>query len=126
MKPVDHGSHCFSLDLQNEPILNRNSTTGLTGKSEEHIVYHWRIKKGGRGPDPPKNHKNIGYPSNIDPDPLKVIKLPSQHSMVGHYRHASKTPFQWRFAGRQTMAHFFWHFDLLSIPSKKKSVLDPL
>ena len=24
------------------------------------------------GPDPPlKNHKNIGVPSNIDPDPLK-------------------------------------------------------
>ena len=24
-----------------------------------------------RGPDPLKNHKNIGFPSNIDPDPLK-------------------------------------------------------
>ena len=32
--------------------------------------------------------------------------LPSQHSMVGHYRHASETPFQWRFAGGPMMAHF--------------------
>ena len=39
-----------------------------------------------RGPYPPpplKNHKNIGFPSNIDPCPLNITKLPSQHSMVG-------------------------------------------
>ena len=50
---------------------------------------------GGSGslPPPPKNHKNIGFPSNIDPDPLNITTLPSQHSMVGHYRHASETPF---------------------------------
>ena len=47
----------------------------------------------GSGPPPPKNHKKIGFLSNIDPDPLKITKLPSQHSIVGHYRHASKTPF---------------------------------
>ena len=51
---------------------------------------------GGRGSGPPlKNHKNIGFPSNFDPDPLK-IKLTSQHSMVGQYR----------FAGGPIMAHF--------------------
>ena len=49
------------------------------------------------GPDPPEKSQNIGFPSNIDPDPLKITKLPSQHSMVGHYRHANETPFQWRF-----------------------------
>ena len=39
----------------------------------------------GSGPPPPlKNHINIGLPSNIDPDPLKITKLPSHHSMVGH------------------------------------------
>ena len=42
-----------------------------------------------------KNHKNIGFPNNIDMDPLKITKLPSQHSTEGHYRHTSKTPFQW-------------------------------
>ena len=43
--------------------------------------------------------QNTVFSSNIDPDPLKFTKLLSQHSMVGHYLHASETPFQWRFAG---------------------------
>ena len=48
----------------------------------------------GSGPPPPlKNHKDIGFPSNIDLDPLKITKLPSQHSMLGHHWHASETPF---------------------------------
>ena len=65
------------------------------------------FRGGDRGSRPPlRNHKNIGFPSDIDPDPLKITKLPSQHSMVGHYRHASETPFQWRFAGGPMMAHF--------------------
>ena len=40
--------------------------------------------------------------------------------MVDHYRHVSETPFQWRFAGGPMMPHFYWHFDPLSIQSKKK------
>ena len=36
----------------------------------------------GRDP-PPENHKNIGFLSNIGPDPLKITKLPSQRSMLG-------------------------------------------
>ena len=45
--------------------------------------------RGGTGgldppPRPLKYHKNIGFHSNIDADPLKITKLPSQHSMVGH------------------------------------------
>ena len=68
---------------------------------------HGRIQRGDRGSGPPmKNHKNIGFPSILDPDPLKITKLPSQHSSVCHYRHACKTPFQWRFAGGPIMAHF--------------------
>ena len=54
------------------------------------ITMHGRIQTGGTGgldtPPPLKNHKNIGFPNNIDPDPLKITKLPSQHSMVGHYQ----------------------------------------
>ena len=57
----------------------------------KNIVVHARIqRKGGRamGPDPPppplKNHKNIGFLSNTGPDPLKITKLPSQHSMLGN------------------------------------------
>ena len=69
---------------------------------------HVRIQMGGqvvRSP-PLKNNKDIGFPRNIDPDHLKITKLPSHHSMVGHYRHANETPFQWRIAGGPIMAHF--------------------
>ena len=56
---------------------------------------HGRIQRGDRGSGPlAENHKNIGFPSNIDPDPQLITKLPSQHSMVGHHGHASETPFQ--------------------------------
>ena len=36
--------------------------------------------------------------SNTGPDSLKIAKLPSQHSMEGHHRHANETPimaFRW-------------------------------
>ena len=61
---------------------------------------------GDRGPDPPplKNHKNIGFLRNTGLDPLKITKLPSHHSMFGHHRHASETPFKWCFAGGPMMA----------------------
>ena len=69
------------------------------------------------GPDPLKNKQNIGFSSNSDPNSLKITRLASQHSMVGHYRHASETPLKWRFAGGPMMAHFKWHFGPLPIPS---------
>ena len=59
------------------------------------------------GPDPPENHKNIGFLSNIGPDPLKITKLPSQHTTVGHYQPVSETPFKWRFAGGPMMARLY-------------------
>ena len=41
---------------------------------------------GGAGfPIPLKNRKNIGFLSNTGLDPLKISKLPSQHSMLGHH-----------------------------------------
>ena len=59
---------------------------------------------GAADPDPLKNYKNIGSPRNTGPDPLKITQIPSQPSMLGHHRHASETPFKWRFAGGPTMA----------------------
>ena len=55
----------------------------------------------GSGPHPtsPKNHKNIVFFSNTGPDPMKITKLPSQHSMLGCHQHASELPLKWRFAG---------------------------
>ena len=51
-----------------------------------------------------KNHKNIGFLSNTGPDPLKITKLPSQHSMLGQHLHASETPFKLRVTGGLMMA----------------------
>ena len=51
---------------------------------------------GGQGvrTTPEKSQKYIlGFPNIIDPDSLKITKLPNLHSMVGHYRHASEAPF---------------------------------
>ena len=36
-----------------------------------------------------------------------MTKLPSQHSMSGHHRHACEMPFKWRFAGGSLMAHLY-------------------
>ena len=37
------------------------------------------------GPDPLENHK-IYFFSKTGPDPLKIVKLPSQHSMLARQR----------------------------------------
>ena len=68
-------------------------------KFSKGLLRHARIQRGVqevRTPPPlppPENHKNIGFLRNTGPDPLKITKLPSQHSMLGHHRHASETPF---------------------------------
>ena len=90
----------------------------------QNFVAHALIQRGGgRGSGPPtlKNHKNIGFLSNTGPDPLKIKKLPSQHSTCGHHRPApvSKTPFKWRFAGGPMMARFKCYWDSLSHHRKK-------
>ena len=57
---------------------------------------------GGKGHGLPlKNHKNTGFFSNTGPDPraLKIVKLPSRLSILGHNRHASETSIKWRFDG---------------------------
>ena len=44
---------------------------------------HARIQRGDRGSGPL---------SNTRPNPLKFSEQPSQHSTLGHHRHASETP----------------------------------
>ena len=91
-----------------------------------------RVGTGGPDPPPLKNHKNKGFLSNTGPDPLKIEKLPSQHSMLGHHRPApiSETPCKWRFAGGPMIARFNCYWDSLS-PHKKtlsefwQNFLDP-
>ena len=77
-------------------------------ETDQKSKYSARIMRGGGagGPTPPlENHKNIGLLSKTGPDSLKITKLPSQHSLLGHLRHASETPFKRRFAGGPIMAH---------------------
>ena len=81
-----------------------------------------RGSRGGtEGPDPPpflKNHKNIEFLSNTGPDPLEFSKLPSQHSTLGHHRHASEKPFKGvSLAGRWPAFSDIW---ILSPLKKKK------
>ena len=46
------------------------------------------------GLDPPlENYKNIGFLSNTGPDPLKITKLPSQHSILGNHRPVTERSF---------------------------------
>ena len=49
---------------------------------------------GGQGVRTPplENYKNIWFLSNTGPDPLKITKIPSQHSMLDHHRTTSETP----------------------------------
>ena len=65
---------------------------------------HGRIQRGTGGPDPPRKSQKYRFFSNTGPDPLKIVKLPSQLSIFGHNRHASETPFKWRLAGGLKMA----------------------
>ena len=58
------------------------------------------MSRGGGGAlDPMKNHKIIGSPSNYVADPLKIHKGTKPSSMLGHYWHASETPFKWPLDG---------------------------
>ena len=82
---------------------------------QRHDAKHARIQKeGGKGcPDPGlNNHKFIGFPSNIGPDPLKITKLPSQHSMcaiIGPARlqNAISMALRWQ-ADNCPLLVFFW------------------
>ena len=49
------------------------------------------------------NRKTIGFLSNTGLDPLNNHKA-TKHSMLDHHRHASETPFKWRFTGGPMMA----------------------
>ena len=79
--------------------------------------YTWADPEGedsGFGPPPQKNHKAKGFLSNTCPDLLKIAKLPSQHSMLGHRQPGIEMPCNSRFAGVPMMAYFQWYLDPLS------------
>ena len=86
-----------------------------------------RIQRGDMGQTPSlKNHKIKGFISILVRNPSTITKLLSQHSMLDHHRHASKTPFKWRFADGPIMARLYSGMWILSNLIKKSSKLDPL
>ena len=71
------------------------------------LLYSWADPEGVAGVRTPlKNHEKLGFLSNTGPYPLKTTKLSSQNSMLDHHRHASETPFKWRFAGGPLLVVF--------------------
>ena len=93
-------------DEYRQQMIDKNETDEDKKRRLEGKV-PWADSEGAcRGSGPPlKNHKIIGFLSNAGLIPLKITKLPSQHSMLGHRRLASETPFKWHFAGRPMMTN---------------------
>ena len=75
---------------------------------------HARIQ---RGRPAPEKSQNIGFRSKTGPDPLKIIKLPSQQLMLGHH------PFERHFAGGPMMVCLKWYLDPPSPNKLKKNIL---
>ena len=66
------------------------SNTGM------YLLPHGRIQRGADGPDPTlEKSQNIGFVSNIGPDPLKNHKATKPAFTVVYHRPASKVPFEW-------------------------------
>ena len=125
-----------------QPVCKDKQTT-LARLKFNIIFHHFKdivalIMRGSRGgdrgsapPPPPPIEKSqkLRVSSNTGPDPLEVTKLPSQYSMSGYHRPASKTPFKWRYTGGPMLAHSWWYLDPLFFPhqlKKTQSKLDPL
>ena len=88
--------------------------------------------RGGGGAGGPDPRKNLGFLSNTGPDPLKITKLSSQHSMLGHHRAIiGKTVMAFRWRADDGPLIVVFGSSLFSstnkpqphlIPSKKKNV----
>ena len=66
----------------------------------------WADPEGGQTLSPLKIMKNM-VSKHTGPFPFIITKLPSQHSMLGHHRHASETLFKWCFAGRPMIGRIY-------------------
>ena len=71
----------------------------------------WGAGQGVRPPPPGKSQKYRVSEQYLSGSPEKITKLPTQHSMLGHHRHASETPYKWRFAGGPMMSRLQWYLD---------------
>ena len=111
--------------------LKRNSrTTSWNGmiSGRLRLDIYARIQRGCRVSEPPwKNHKNIGFPSNIDLDPLKI----QCSAIIGTPAKRHLMAFRWRAENGVSLACRWPAYSdtwILPPPSTKKklSVLGPL
>ena len=98
----EHASLSLSLSLSLFTCRSIESTQSVVQKPTHTIKWVNKCRhrpvpcadpEGGQGvrTPPPEKSQNNEFLSNR-PDPLKFSKLSSQHSTLGHHRHASKTP----------------------------------
>ena len=83
----------------------------------------YRSRGGGQEVRTPtlKNQKNIEFPFNTGGDPPKNYKATKSAFNIGHHRPTSETPFKWRFAGGQIIAHVNRYSDPISPHQLKKA-----
>ena len=91
-----------SLPKSGSPTIQKNIASFIKWESQ-HQKWEFRTAKQqlvrALPPfSPLKIIKNRGS-WHTGPVPFKISKLPSQHSMLGHQRHANEAPFKWCFAG---------------------------
>ena len=68
------------------------------------------------GPDPLKNHKNIGFSSYTGPDSLKITATKPAFN-VGPSSARQQNAIKWRFTGGPMMARLYWYLFGSSLPT---------
>ena len=103
----------------NEFFMNRPECQNFVARAR---IQRWGGRGSGPPPPPEKSQNNIGFLRNTGPDPLKITKLQSQHSMLGYHWPVpvSEMPFNGLFTGGPMMARFKCFLDSLSPHQKKK------
>ena len=91
------------------PLFNVKNIVSRNAQSAK-VMSGSRGGRGGGGGEgvrtpPLKNHKKYRISSNTGPDSLKNHKAIKPDAMLGQHRHASETPFKWRFASGPMVAH---------------------
>ena len=88
----------FLREMKDAPVSMAWKYVTIAHCRQTHDTMSGSRVEGAGGPEPAKNHKNIGFLSKVGPDSLKITKLLSQRPMSGHHQHASEMPFKWRFS----------------------------
>ena len=108
-------------------FVSLDPETEVSGPRWKWWKVHVRIQRWGdrgSGPPPPwKIAKMSGFLAILVQIPLKPQSFQASiqcRAIIARHRHASETPFKWRFAGGSLMARWLWYFDPSSPHHSKK------